>query len=167
MEAHDLTCQFYDLADVGRPKAEALHEHILRINPQAPVTALHAGVSQRNAVQLVGADSVVDTIDVVDPAAILALHQAARLKARWVLMALSLGFGAGVLHFPADSEVSLAQVVANDMQAARALDNGKADYAELFGRMIGRIGARLDAEVAGQASGALTAAHEGRPFAGS
>ena len=164
VDPHNLNRQFYDFADVGRPKVHALRDQILRINPQASVVAVHANLDQHNAVQLVEqADIVFDTIDFLDLAAILALHQAARLKGKPVLTALSIGFGAGVLYFPPDSEASLAQIIANDMQAAASGGAGAASYAAVFGRIMGRIGAQLDAQVVEQVARALTIMEDGRP----
>ena len=164
VDAHNLNRQFYDFADIGRPKVHALRDQILRINPDVRIEAVHANLDQHNAAQLVEqADIVFDTIDFLDLAAILALHQAARLKARPVLTALSIGFGAGVLYFPADSEASLAQIIANDMQAVKGSGEGEASYAAVFGRIMGRIGAQLDAQVVEQVTKALTIMEDGRP----
>lgn len=164
VDLHNLNRQFYDFADVGRPKVQALRDQILRINPQAQVQAIHANLDQHNAVQLVAqADIVFDTIDFLDLTAILALHQAARLKGKPVLTALSIGFGAGVLYFPPTSEASLAQIIANDMQAAAGAGDGNASYTAVFGRIMGRIGAQLDAQVVEQVAKALTIMEDGRP----
>ena len=93
--------------------------------------------------------------------AILALHTSAGELGRPVFTALSIGFGAGVLYFPAGSRASLAQIIEHDM--ALAAGEGDASYAAVFGRIMGRIGAHLDRQVVEQVTRALTVMEDGRP----
>ncbi len=162
VDAHNLNRQFYDFEDIGQPKVAALKKHLLRINPQARVEAVQANLDQGNAAQLVGtADIVFDTIDFLDLQAILALHTSAQAQGRPVFTALSIGFGAGVLYFPAGSSASLAQIIENDMHSAAS--EGEASYAAVFAKIMARIGAHLDQQVVEQVAKALTIMEDGRP----
>ncbi|SHH41276.1 ThiF family adenylyltransferase [Massilia sp. CF038] len=162
VDAHNLNRQFYDFDDIGTPKVQALKKHILRINPQAQVEAVQANLDQTNAVALVTqVDIIFDTIDFLDLEAILALHTTAQAQGKGVFTALSIGFGAGVLYFPADSKASLAQIIQNDI--ALASSEGDASYAAVFGKIMGRIGAHLDRQVVEQVAKALTIMEDGRP----
>lgn len=162
VDAHNLNRQFYDFDDVGTPKVLALKKHILRINPEARVEAVQANLDKGNAVDLVGqVDIIFDTIDFLDLEAILALHMSAQAQGKAVFTALSIGFGAGVLYFPADSKASLAQIIENDIAAASS--EGEASYAAVFGKIMGRIGAHLDRQVVEQVAKALTIMEDGRP----
>ena len=162
VDAHNLNRQFYDFDDVGAPKVQALKKHILRINPDARVEAVQANLDQGNAVELVGkVDIIFDTIDFLDLEAILALHTSAQGQGKPVFTALSIGFGAGVLYFPADTKASLAQIIQNDIASAQG--EGDASYAAVFGKIMARIGAHLDRQVVEQVAKALTIMEDGRP----
>ncbi len=162
VDAHNLNRQFYDFEDVGMPKVAALKKHILRINPEAQVEAVQANLDQTNAVALVArVDIIFDTIDFLDLEAILALHTSAQAQGKPVFTALSIGFGCGVLYFPADSEASLAAIIAHDIASAQG--EGDASYAAVFGKIMGRIGAHLDRQVVEQVAKALTIMEDGRP----
>jgi molybdopterin/thiamine biosynthesis adenylyltransferase len=162
VDAHNLNRQFYDFDDIGSAKVAALKKQILRINPQAKVEAVQANLDQDNAVALVDqADIIFDTIDFLDLAAILSLHTAAKAQGKPVFTALSIGYGAGVLYFPADSNASLADIIAADVRNAQG--EGDASYAAVFGKIMGRIGAHLDSQVVAQVAKALTIMEDGRP----
>ena len=162
VDAHNLNRQFYDADDIGSPKVLALRKQLLRINPDAEVVSVHANLDQKNAAELVAqADIVFDTIDFLDLEAIMNLHMTAQAMGKPVFTALSIGFGAGVLYFPADGAVSLPGIIANDLKSAQA--EGDASYAAVFGKLMGRIGAHLDRQVVEQVSRALTIMEDGRP----
>lgn len=162
VDAHNLNRQFYDFDDIGSPKVEALKKHIRRINPEAWVDAVQANLDKENVAGLVNkADVVFDTIDFLDLEAILSLHTVARQSGKPVFTALSIGFGAGVLYFPPDSPSSLAEIISNDLRNAQSA--GDASYAAVFGKIMGRIGAHLDAQVVEQVGKALTIMEDGRP----
>ena len=118
VDAHNLNRQFYEFADVGKPKVEALKGQILRINPQAEVEAVQAFLDAGNTEAIVGkADIVFDTIDFVDLPAILRLHGAARARGADVFTALNVGFGALVWYFPAGGPLGLSDILAPAMFA--------------------------------------------------
>jgi molybdopterin-synthase adenylyltransferase len=162
VDAHNLNRQFYDFEDIGLPKVEALKTHIRRINPEAAVEAVHANLHKGNVANLVSkVDVVFDTIDFLDLEAILSLHSTAQKLDKPVFTALSIGFGAGVLYFPPDSPSSLPEIIAADVRAAQS--TGDASYSAVFGRIMSRIGAHLDAQVVEQVGKALTIMEDGRP----
>ncbi|MES2820106.1 MAG: ThiF family adenylyltransferase [Pseudomonadota bacterium] len=162
VDAHNLNRQFYDFDDIGSPKVLALQKQILRINPRAEVQAVQANLDKGNVQQLVAqVDIVFDTIDFLDLEAIMSLHLTAQAMGKPVFTALSIGFGAGVLYFPPDTQASLPQIIANDLKTAQA--EGDASYAAVFGKLMGRIGAHLDRQVVEQVGKALTVMEDGRP----
>lgn len=164
VDLHNLNRQFYDFADVGRPKVEALKGQILRINPQARVEARQEYLNENNTSELVKkVDIVFDTVDFLDLPAILALHTAARAQGKTILTALSIGYGAGVCFFPAGCGFSLADLVAEDMARAQAAGGEAPSYAQVFANVVARIGRHLDAQVVEQIGRALTIMEDGRP----
>jgi molybdopterin/thiamine biosynthesis adenylyltransferase len=162
VDAHNLNRQFYDFEDIGKSKVEGLKTKILRINPEAKIEAIHAYLTKENTNDIVKkADIVFDTIDFLDLEAILSLHTAAKEHGVELFTALSIGYGAGVLYFPANSGMSLADLIAHDVQNAQS--EGEASYANVFSKIMGRIGAHLDAQVVEQVAKALTIMEDGRP----
>ena len=164
VDAHNLNRQFYDFADVGRPKVEALKSQILRINPAAQVEAIRQYLSADNTDAIVGkADIVFERVDFLDLEAILNLHTSARKHNATVLTALSIGFGAGVCFFPGGSGMSLVDLIAHDVQSAGAAGGEAPSYAQVFANIIARIGQHLDAQVVEQIGKALTIMEDGKP----
>lgn len=160
VEAHNLNRQDFIAADVGRPKVEALRARLLAIDPAAEVEARTELIGPDNADALVaGCDLVVDTIDFLSLAGVVALHDAARAAGVPVFSALNIGFGGGLAFFPADGPCT-----------ARALfglpDQGPVDgfsYAACYAALVRRIGGHLDPEVAQVMAGALQVMADGRP----
>ena len=163
VEAHNLNRQFYEFADVGQPKVEALKDKILRINPWAEVEAIHANLDAGNTADIVNrADIVFDTVDFLDLPAIIGLHAAAKASRAHTFTALSVGFGALVWYFPPGPGPSLADILAPDM--ADADDAGGAPtYAGVFARFVRRLAPYLDEEVLVQVAGVLSSMSEGKP----
>lgn len=162
VDAHNLNRQFYDFEDIGQPKVLALKRQIQRINPQASVETVHANLDKGNAAELVSkADIVFDTIDFLDLEAVLHLHMAAKAADKPVFTALNIGFGAGVLYFPAGGNTSLPDIISKDLHAAQA--QGDTSYAAVFGMIMTRIGKHLDPQVVEQVGKALTIMEDGRP----
>lgn len=164
VDPHNLNRQFYDFDDVGRPKVEALREQILRINPEAKVEAIRAFLDAQNTERIVSqADIVFDTIDFLDLPAILRLHTAAKAHKAHIFTALSVGFGALVWYFPADSDLSLTDILAPDVADASKNGDTAPSYADVFARFVRRIAPYLDKEVVDQISNVLTLMREGKP----
>lgn len=164
VDAHNLNRQFYDQADIGRPKVQALRDQILRINPEADVEAVQAHLDASNTEAAVArADIVFDTVDFLDLAAILRLHGSARAQGKPVFTALAVGFGALVWYFPAHGPVSLSDMLAADLQALGGPEGGGASYAEVFAAFVQRIAPSLDEEVVEQIGRVLSLLKEGKP----
>lgn len=164
VDAHNLNRQFYDFADVGRPKVEALKEKILRINPEAKVEAIQAYLDADNTEGIVGkADIVFDTVDFLDLPAILHLHNSAKKRNAHIFTALSVGFGALVWYFPAGSSLSLADIIAPDIAAVSADAEVGHNYADVFASFIQRIAPHLDVDVVEQVTKVLTMMKDGKP----
>lgn len=165
VDAHNLNRQFYDFADVGKPKVEALKEKILRINPEAKVEAIQAYLDDANTRDIVAqADIVFDTVDFLDLQAILRLHTSAKQQGKHIFTALSVGFGALVWFFPAHSPLSLAHLIAPDVERVAAASEGHApSYVDVFAAFIQRLLPYLDAEVIEQITEVLTRMKDGKP----
>ena len=164
VDAHNLNRQFYDFADVGRPKVEALKEKILRINPQANVEAINANLDASNTESIVArSDIVFDTVDFLDLPAILRLHTAAKTNRKSIFTALSVGFGALAWYFPAEGEHSIVDILAPDLASASAAAGQTPSYADVFASFIQRLAPHLDSEVLEQVSRVLTMMKEGKP----
>lgn len=162
VDPHNLNRQFYEFADIGKPKVEGLKDKILRINPEATVEAIQVYLNADNTDAIVKkADIVFDTVDFLDLEAILSLHTSAKLRNVELFTALSIGFGAGVLYFPAGSGMSLADVIAPDLENAGI--TGGASYANVFAKVIERIAVHLDQQVVEQVAKALTIMEDGKP----
>lgn len=164
VDAHNLNRQFYDFADVGRPKVDALKDQILRINPEARVEAIRAYLGADNTEGIVAkADIVFDTVDFLDLPAILHLHASAKRRNAHMFTALSVGFGALVWYFPAGSSLSLADIIAPDIAVAGAQAGADHHYADVFAAFMQRIAPHLDPEVVGQVTKVLTMMKDGKP----
>lgn len=162
VDAHNLNRQFYDFEDIGNPKVDGLKDKILRINPDAKVEAINTYLDKNNTDEIVKkADIIFDTVDFLDLDAILGLHIAAKKHHAELFTALSIGYGAGVLYFPANSNISLVDFMKNDIQ--RAKKEGDGSYANVFSKIMGRIGAHLDQQVVEQVAKALTIMEDGKP----
>jgi hypothetical protein len=119
-------------------------------------------LDQHNAAELVGkVDMIFDTIDFVDLEAVLALHGNAAAQGKPIFTAINVGPGAAVLYFPPGSGQSLPEILQRDMEAAAA--EGNLNYTAVFGRVMARIGAHLDAEVVREVAKALTIMEDGHP----
>ena len=164
VDAHNLNRQFYDFSDVGRAKVDALKEQILRINPQACVEAIQENLTIDNTDRIVEkVDMVLDTVDFLDLPAILHLHESARRHKVHILTALSVGFGALVWYFPADSSLTLGDIMAPVHAAASAAAMSAPSYADVFASFMQRIAPYLDREVVLQVGKVLTMMKDGKP----
>ncbi|NDP37837.1 MAG: thiamine biosynthesis protein ThiF [Rhodoferax sp.] len=163
VDAHNLNRQFYDFSDIGKPKVAALKDKILRINPLAQVEAIEAYLDADNTDDIVGkADIVFDTVDFLDLPAILRLHDSAKQHKAHIFTALSVGFGALVWYFPADSSLALTDMLAPDIADVSA-GGAVPSYADVFASFIQRLAPHLDAEVVEQVSKVLTMMKDGKP----
>jgi molybdopterin/thiamine biosynthesis adenylyltransferase len=161
VDVHNLNRQFYDAADVGRLKVEALRDQILRINPSAQVQTVAENLDAGNTDRIVAsADIVFDTVDFLDLQAILRLHERAHQQSKPVFTALSVGFGALVWFFPAQGAVTLPMLLTGDISAA---GGGDAVYADVFASFVQRIAPHLDPDVVEQIARVLALLKEGKP----
>lgn len=161
VDTHNLNRQFYDAADVGRLKVEALRDQILRVNPQALIEVVPENLDDGNTDGIVaGADIVFDTVDFLDLKAILRLHESAHQHQKPVFTALSVGFGALVWYFPAGGAVTLPMLLRDDVSRA---GGAEAAYSDVFASFVERIAPHLDEEVVVQIARVLTLLKEGRP----
>lgn len=129
VETRNLNRQAFSLADVGKPKAEALSAILLGINPRCEVDAIPCSVDVANATGLASdIDIVVDSIDPTSAVAVLALHRAARAQSKFVVSPLDLGWG-GALQVFAPGGPPLEQLLGVDVGDDLTLAND----AMLFG----------------------------------
>lgn len=149
VDAHNLNRQFYTHADIGLPKVECLKRHILEINPEAEVEAVHANLDADNIPGILDrCDVVFDTVDFVDLPAVLGLHNEAARRGKPLFTAINVGFGALVWHIPADADVTWPSLLEEDMRKVREAGGDPNSYAEVYISFIGRLMEHLDQEVA-------------------
>lgn len=164
VDAHNLNRQFYDAEDIGQLKVEALKRQILRINPAADVITVAANLDDANTDDAAArADIVFDTVDFLDLAAILRLHESAHRQRKPVFTALSVGFGALVWYFPAGGAASLPALLAPDLAGPANSAGVRPAYADVFASFVQRIARHLDDEVVEQIGRVLALLKEGRP----
>jgi hypothetical protein len=164
VDTHNLNRQFYDFADIGMPKVDALKDKILRINPGAKVDAVCEYLGPDNTDSLVSRSNIVfDTIDFLDLGAILELHTSARRNNVHIFTALSVGFGALVWSFPPTASISLVDILAPDVSSLAANGGEAPSYADVFALFVQRIAPHLDKEVVVQIGRVLTLMKEGKP----
>ena len=164
VDAHNLNRQFYDFADAGALKVDALKDKILRINPQARVEAIGANLDAGNTAEIVArADIVFDTVDFLDLPAILSLHTTAKALGKPLFTALNVGFGALVWYFPAHGAHSIADILAPDVAKATTATGQPPAYADVFASFIERLAPYLDQEVLEQVSRVLEKMRDGKP----
>jgi len=163
VDAHNLNRQFYDFADVGKSKVEALKDKILRINPQAQIQAIEENLTAQNIDQIVSTvDMVLDTVDFLDLPAILHLHQSAKQHHVAILTALNVGFGALVWYFPADSALTLGDILMPDIEGATTTEITTPSYVDVYASFIQRIVPYLDSEVVEHVYQVLNMMKEGK-----
>ncbi|MGL5618108.1 MAG: HesA/MoeB/ThiF family protein [Tannerellaceae bacterium] len=67
VEESNLNRQDYEMSDLGRSKAEALKDRLLRINPEANIRAIHAFLDEKNMTDIVpGHDVAINALDFKD-----------------------------------------------------------------------------------------------------
>ena len=162
VELHNLNRQAYEGADAGKLKAEALAARLLRINPEARITTHADWITEDNVSKLVaGADLVFDTIDFLDLKTICDLHDEAYRQKTPIISAVSAGWGAAAVYFPATGSGSCLFRKLFGLPATGSVEN--ASYVEHFTHFIDRIRTDLDPQVADAMAKALTVMEDGTP----
>lgn len=173
VETHNLNRQAFTVYDVGEPKVQALAKRIIEINPLARISAQNLWVDANNISGLVEkSDLVFDTIDFLDLAAIVALHDEANRQGRPVISCVSAGWGAAAVYLPPRAERQPAPPTGGGesgcyfrqlfgLPAAGPVEN--ASYVKHFKIFIERIGAHLDPDVVEAMAKALTIMEDGTP----
>jgi molybdopterin-synthase adenylyltransferase len=144
VEAHNLNRQNYVAADVGRKKVDALAARLRAINPAGDFRAVDAWVTLENADELVGeADLIVETIDLLDLGAIVALHDAAAAQRKPIVTAASAGWGAVAVYFPPGTPCTFRELFG----VAPGEDVAGLSYTERFATFFDRLGRVFAPEV--------------------
>ncbi|MEY6432084.1 ThiF family adenylyltransferase [Thioalkalicoccus limnaeus] len=160
VDSHNLNRQAFATADVGRPKVSALADRLRAINPEVKIREVAANLGAANTQELVAAaDLVFDTIDFLDLAAIIGLHDTCRSLHKPAITALAVGWGAGCIYFPPDSDWPFRRVFGIADQAA--VDD--VSYAAAFAPLVQRLADRLDPRVVEVVAQALTVMADGAP----
>lgn len=148
VDGHNLNRQFYSHDDVGKSKVECLKRHILEINPEAEVEAVHAYLDADNIAGLVArCDVVFDTVDFVDLPALLGLHREAQRQDKPLFTAMNVGFGALVWYVPAGSPATWPAFLEEDMKKVKAAGGNPDNYADVYISFLGRLYHEFDQEV--------------------
>lgn len=160
VSTHNLNRQSFAVADLGQPKVRALTERLRAIYPQVQIEALNANLDERNTPEIVAkADLVFDTIDFLDLAAIVGLHDECRRQSKPVITALAVGWGAGAIYFPAGSPWTFRRLFGIEEAATVA----NASYIDAFAPILRKLADRLDPQVVSVVSRALTVMEDGAP----
>lgn len=160
VSAHNLNRQDYTYADIDQPKVDALAKRLSSINPDANIQTVCENIDSANADSLVHeSDFVFDTIDFLDLTGIVALHDAAHARRKPVITALSIGWGAGCVYLPAESEWSFRRLFGLP-EAGSVAD---VSYVDAFGKVLVRLAEVLPPEVVAVVGNALTIMEDGKP----
>ena len=157
---NNLNRQFFSLDDVGESKVGSIAKRIRAINPRAEIVEAGDGVTGQNVADLVAWCTLAfDTIDFLELAAIVSLHDECRRQKKPIITALSMGWGAGCIYFPPDGPCSFRDLF--------GLPNeGPVDhisYVDAFSALIARLEQTLDATVVNAVKKALTIMEDGKP----
>lgn len=157
----NLNRQFFDFADIGRLKVDALKDHILRINPDAKVETVPHHLDAANTEAVVArSDLVFDTIDFLALPAIHRLHGAARDHRKPIITAFNVGFGAFLWYFPADG---MSPAIDAYLTLPGEAESNHLTYAEAFSKLFAFVKDDLDAEVVAHVSEIIGRMTEGTP----
>lgn len=160
VDAHNLNRQCYIHADIGKYKTQALTERLQAINPNAQITQYNCFLNADNAQGFVKeADIVFDTIDFLDLSGIVALHDASEHLKKPVITALSIGWGAGCIYFPADSQHNFRSLF--NLPTTGSVENHS--YIEKFSGVLKHLAPHLDTRVMQVVGTALTVMQDGKP----
>jgi len=158
--ASNLNRQNFTADDIGKPKVEALARRLRAINPAADIQEFNAYLTPESIVDKVAkADLVFDTIDFLDLAAIVALHDECRRQRKPAITALAVGWGAGCIYFPVGCEYSFRRVFG--LQEEGSVEHML--YVDMFAPLIKRLENRLDSTVFKVVNNALKVMEDGTP----
>lgn len=159
VDAHNLNRQAYGVADVGKAKTVALRERLRGINPEVEVVTV-GPITRDNAEAVVSqADVVLDTIDFLALDGLVALHDAAHRLQRPAFSAVSAGFGAAAMYFPAGGTATFGQLFG----VPEGVDPSTLSYTAVFGAFMQKLATVLDPLVVQVVARALTVMEDGRP----
>lgn len=160
VSAHNLNRQAFVAADVGRPKVEALADRLRAINPEIQVRPIAENLGPHNTDGLVAeADLIFDTVDFLDLAGIVGLHDACRRHAKPAITAIAVGWGAACLYFPPGTPYSFRALFG----LGEDQDVADASYVAAFAPLVARLADRLDPQVVEVVGRALTVMADGVP----
>jgi molybdopterin/thiamine biosynthesis adenylyltransferase len=157
---HNLNRQDFTAADIGRPKVEALADRLRAINPGVDLDVINANLDANNTAEIVArSDLVFDTVDFLDLAAIVGLHDCCHRLGKPSITAIAVGWGAGCIYFPVGGEWSFRRVFG--LGETEELENKS--YVKTFAGLVGRLAERLDPQVVEVVGRALTVMEDGTP----
>lgn len=145
VEAHNLNRQSFEFDDIGKSKVLSLKKRIERINPKAKVEAIHDLISAKNAEKMIKkADFIFDTIDFLDLAAIVELHEAANKHNKPIFSLFTAGFGSVGIFIPGETR---QRSWIRELFELPQGDLSNSSYTEHFFKFFERMGPHLSVEV--------------------
>ncbi len=160
VELSNLNRQCFREADVGHLKVEALAARLRSVRESICVTALPVAIGPENAAACVAqADLVIDSVDLVSAAAVVALHDAVRAAHKPAITLLNIGFGAGAMVFPAHHPVSFREAFGLPAQGSLV----GTSYLSFFVPILGRLAPYMDPRVSQALAPVLQLMAEGKP----
>lgn len=158
--ASNLNRQNFTANDIGKPKVEALAQRLRAINPAAEIKECNDYLTPESIAEAVAeADLVFDTIDFLDLAAIVSLHDECRRQGKPAITALAVGWGAGCIYFPVGCDYSFRRIFG--LQEGESVEH--TSYVETFAPLIQRLEGRLDPTVTKVVNKALKVMEDGTP----
>lgn len=160
---HNLNRQMYVHADIGTKKTESLKHRLLAINPNLIIHTYDEGITPENVSTIVGqSDFIFDTIDFLSLTSIVSLHDEAHKQQKPIISAVSAGFGACAIYFPANNGKKYAEFreLFSLSSSGSVADES---YVTHFTHFIQKIHDELDPVVANVMAKALTIMEDGKP----
>lgn len=160
VDESNLNRQFFNHADIGSKKVEALKKQILAVLPEADVEVFPMSVSYENANKVVsGCQLVIDSIDFISLSGILSLHDETRRQNIPCLTMIALGWGAGGMYFPKDSKYSFRKA----FSIPETGELSDALYSQYFAPVFKKLAPHLDVSVISAMANVIQQMEEGKP----
>lgn len=157
---NNLNRQNYVLDDVDNAKVKSLAKRLKGINPNLNIIEHNDWVTPHNAKELVSrADIIFDTIDLLSLEGIVALHDECHIQKKPIIAAMSAGWGAAAVYFPADSTWTFRKLFG----ISEISDMKKLSYVESFSAFIKKISDKLDRDIINVLASTLQLMDDGKP----
>lgn len=108
---------------------------------------------------MASADLIFDTIDFIDLASIIALHDECKKQGKPIISALNIGFGAGALYFPANHDWTLRRLLGLPKEGV--INNEM--YGSKYKQLLQKLASTLEPEVQSMLANVFNLMEQGKP----